>query len=210
MKSNVEELLTRPAHKECRCGCAQCRQARPSAVVRAHTHTSTITQRCLRSAHTQLAQLTYPPPPPPTSPPFQHSFRQLKIVNHPPPQTSALFSGPHGLSLRRNPPEPNVLVHYGPWHFFFAIFLEMVISSGRSEPTVVIKLLPSPWKKKERAHGSFQRSWASCNNLFCRLSKNDRATLKLMQRWALHDTTHACSHFTTICSHGVLLVSLTP
>jgi hypothetical protein len=45
---------------------------------------------------------------------------------------------------RRNPPEPIVLVHYGPWHFFFAIFLEMVISSGRSEPTVVIKLLPSP------------------------------------------------------------------
>jgi hypothetical protein len=35
---------------------------------------------------------------------------------------------------------------------FFAIFrvLEMVISSGRSEPTVVIKLLPSPWKKKEK------------------------------------------------------------
>ena len=48
------------------------------------------------------------------------------------------------------PPEPMAL--------FFAIFrvLEMVISSGRSEPTVVIKLLPSPWKKKERAHGSFQ------------------------------------------------------
>jgi hypothetical protein len=52
-------------------------------------------------------------------------------------------------------------IHLSPWHFFFAIFLEMVISSGRSEPTVVIKLLPSPWKKKERAHGSFQRSWAS-------------------------------------------------
>jgi hypothetical protein len=33
--------------------------------------------------------------------------------------------------LRRNPPEPIILVHYGPWHFFFAIFLEMVISSGR-------------------------------------------------------------------------------
>ena len=68
-----------------------------------------------------------------------------------------------------------------------------MISSGRSEPTVVIKLLPSPWKKKERAHGSFQRSWASCDNLFCRLSKNDSATLKLMPRWALHDRTHACS-----------------
>ncbi len=66
----------------------------------------------------------------------------------------------HG-KRRRNPPEPIVLVHYGPWHFFFAIFLEIVISSGRSEPTVVIKLLPNPWKKKERAHGSFQRSWAS-------------------------------------------------
>jgi hypothetical protein len=112
--------------------------------------------------------------------------------------------------FRRNPPEPIVLVHYGPWHFFFAIFLEMVISSGRSEPTVVIKLLPSPWKKKERAHGSFQRSWASCDNFFCRLGKNDSATLKLMERWALHDTTHACSHFTTTNSHLVLLVSLTP
>jgi hypothetical protein len=94
--------------------------------------------------------------------------------------------------------------------FFFAIFLEMVISSGRSEPTVVIKLLPSPWEKKERAHGSFQRSWASCDNFFCRLGKNDSATLKLMERWALHDTTHACSHFTTTNSHLVLLVSLTP
>jgi hypothetical protein len=29
---------------------------------------------------------------------------------------------------RRNPPEPIVLVHYGPWHLFFALFLEMVIS----------------------------------------------------------------------------------
>ena len=42
------------------------------------------------------------------------------------------------------------------------------------------------------------------------LSKNDSATLKLMPRWALHDRTHACSHFTTTCSQGVLLVSLTP
>jgi hypothetical protein len=123
------------------------------------------------------------------------------------------------IGQRRNPPEPIVLVHYGPWHFFFAIFLEMVISSGRSEPTVVIKLLPSPWEKKERAHGSFQRSWASCDNFFCqffcdnffcRLGKNDSATLKVMERWALHDTTHACSHFTTTNSHSVLLVSLTP
>jgi len=38
-----------------RCGCARCRQARPAAVVRACTHTSTHAQRCLRSAHTQLA-----------------------------------------------------------------------------------------------------------------------------------------------------------
>ena len=79
-------------------GCARCRQARPAAVVRAHTHTSTRAQRCLRSAHTQLAQLPYPPDPPPPRPPFQHSFGQLKIVNRPTPQTSALFSGPHGLS----------------------------------------------------------------------------------------------------------------
>ncbi len=81
-----------------RCGCARCRQARPAAVVRARTHTSTRTQRCLLSAHTQLAQLPYPPAPPPPRPPFQHSFGQLKIVNRPTPQTSALFSGPHGLS----------------------------------------------------------------------------------------------------------------
>jgi hypothetical protein len=32
---------------------------------------------------------------------------------------------------RRNPPEPIVLVHYGPWHFFFALFPEMMISRGR-------------------------------------------------------------------------------
>jgi hypothetical protein len=66
-----------------RCGCAQCRQARPAAVVCARTHTSTHVQRCasthtqapvrtrthtstraqrrLREAHTQLAQLPYPP-----------------------------------------------------------------------------------------------------------------------------------------------------
>ncbi len=81
-----------------RCGCAQCRQARPAAVVRVRTHTSTRAQRCLRSAHTQLAQLPYPLAPPQTRPPFQHSFGQLKIVNRPTPQTSALFSGPHGLS----------------------------------------------------------------------------------------------------------------
>jgi len=43
-----------------RCGCAQCRQARPSAVVRAHTHTSTRAQRCLRSAHTQLGLRSCP------------------------------------------------------------------------------------------------------------------------------------------------------
>jgi hypothetical protein len=81
-----------------RCGCARCRQARPAAVVRARTHTSTRAQRCLRSAHTQLAQLPYPPAPPPPRLPFQRSFGQLKIVNRPTPQTSALFSGPHGLS----------------------------------------------------------------------------------------------------------------
>ena len=80
-----------------RCGGARCRQARPAAVVRAHTHTSTRAQRCLRSAHTQLAQLPYPPAPPPPRLPFQRSFGQLKIVNRPTPQTSALFSGPHGL-----------------------------------------------------------------------------------------------------------------
>ena len=66
--------------------------------MQARTHTSTRAQRCLRSAHTQLAQLPYPPAPPPPRLPFQRSFGQLKIVNRPTPQTSALFSGPHGLS----------------------------------------------------------------------------------------------------------------
>ena len=82
-----------------RCGCARYRQARPAAVVRAHTHTSTRAQRCLRSAHTQLAQLPYPPAPPLPRPPFQHNFGQLKIVNRPTPQTSALFSGPPTLRV---------------------------------------------------------------------------------------------------------------
>ena len=74
-----------------RCGCARYRQVRPAAVVRARTHTNTYAQRCLWSVHTQLAQLPYPPDPPPTRPPFQHSFGQLKIVNRPTPQSSALF-----------------------------------------------------------------------------------------------------------------------
>ena len=71
-----------------RCGCARCRQARPAAVVRARTHTSTRAQRCLRSAHTRLAQLPYPPATPPPRPPCdlcQRSFGQLKIVNRPTP-----------------------------------------------------------------------------------------------------------------------------
>ena len=99
VKPNVEELRAACAQgSPVRCGCARCRQARPAAVVRARTHTSTRAQRCLRSAHTQLAQLPYPPAPPPPRLPFQRSFGQLKIVNRPTPQTSALFSGPHGLS----------------------------------------------------------------------------------------------------------------
>ena len=49
-----------------------------SCGARAHTLTSTRTQRRLQSAHKQLAQLPYPPAPPPR-PPSQHSFGQLKI-----------------------------------------------------------------------------------------------------------------------------------
>ena len=98
VKPNVEELPACAQGSPVRCGCARCRQARPAAVVRARTHTSTRAQRCLRSAHTQLAQLPYPPAPPPPRLPFQRSFGQLKIVNRPTPQTSALFSGPHQLS----------------------------------------------------------------------------------------------------------------
>ena len=83
-----------------RCGYARCRQARHTAVVRAHTHTSTRAQRCLRSAHTQLAQLPYPPAPPPPSPPFQHSFGQLKIVNRPTPTNFGLvFRSPRTLRV---------------------------------------------------------------------------------------------------------------
>ena len=70
VKPNVEELPACAQGSPVRCGCARCRQARPAAVVRAHTHTSTRAQRCLRSAHTQLAQLPYPPAPPPPRPPF--------------------------------------------------------------------------------------------------------------------------------------------
>ena len=82
-----------------RCGCARCSQARPAAVVRAHTHTSTraLAEMPAVGSHA-TAHLPYPPAPPPPRPPFQHSFGQLKIVNRPTPQTSALFSGPHGLS----------------------------------------------------------------------------------------------------------------
>ena len=40
-------------------------RAHTQAPVRARTHTSTRAQRRLRSAHTQLAQLPYPPAPPP-------------------------------------------------------------------------------------------------------------------------------------------------
>ena len=99
-----------------RCGCARCRQARPAAVVRAHTHTSTRAQRCLRSAHTQLAQLPYPPAPPPPRLPFQRSFGQLKIVNRPTPQTSALFSGPQDSQGLWGPHEQYLSDPWAPGH----------------------------------------------------------------------------------------------
>jgi hypothetical protein len=35
---------------------------------------------------------------------------------------------------RRNPGEPIILVLYGPWHFFFALFLEMVIHGVVESP----------------------------------------------------------------------------
>ena len=93
VKPNVEE--PRPAHKDHRSGAGARDAGRPDPQLWcAHTHTSTRAQRCLRSAHTQLAQLPYPPAPPQPRLPFQRSFGQLKIVNRPTPQTSALFSGP--------------------------------------------------------------------------------------------------------------------
>ena len=74
VKTTMEELRARPVHMGSlvRCGCALRTQAGQTrtGVVRARTHTSTRAQRCLRSVHTQLAQLPYPPAPPPTRPPF--------------------------------------------------------------------------------------------------------------------------------------------
>jgi hypothetical protein len=73
-----------------RCECARCRQVRPAAVVltRSHTsthaqrlarpHTSTRAQICLWSAHTQLAQLPYPPAPPPAPSSLSTQFRTVE------------------------------------------------------------------------------------------------------------------------------------
>ena len=117
---------------------------------------------------------------------------------------------PPPLSPRRNPGEPIILVLYGPWHLFFALFLEMVISGYRGEPTVVNKVLPSPCKKKERAHGPFKRSWASYDILFCSLARTT-VFAKTMSchgpQATANSQTHACSHFTTTRRHGVLLGS---
>ena len=108
---------------------------------------------------------------------------------------------------RRNPGEPIILVLYGPWHLFFALFLEMVISGYHWEPTVVNKVLPSPCKKKERARGPFKRSWASYDILFCSLARTT-VFAKTMSchgpQATANSQTHACSHFTTACWHGVL------
>jgi hypothetical protein len=54
--------------------------SRPAVVVRARTHTSTRAQRCLRSVHTQLAQLSYPPAPFQTRPPFQHRYGRETLL----------------------------------------------------------------------------------------------------------------------------------
>ena len=65
VKPNVEELRARPAHKDHRSGAGARDAGRPDPQLWcARTHTSTRAQRCLRSAHTQLAQLPYPPAPP--------------------------------------------------------------------------------------------------------------------------------------------------
>jgi hypothetical protein len=53
-------------------------RAHTQAPVRANTHTSTRAQRSLQSAHTQLAQLPYPPAPPP-APSFFRSPRTLRV-----------------------------------------------------------------------------------------------------------------------------------
>ena len=45
--------------------------------------------------------------------------------------TGLLFTATRCLHDRRNPGEPIILVLYGPWHFFFALFPEMMISRGR-------------------------------------------------------------------------------
>ena len=81
-----------------------------------------------------------------------------------------------------------------PMALFFCRFPWNVIFSGSSEPTVVIKLLPSPWKKNEKPMGLFQRSWASCDNIFLsfkqkrqRSCNHGPCTTQLMQWWALHN-----------------------
>jgi hypothetical protein len=62
---------------------------------RAHTQAPAHRDVCGRLTRNLRSCPTLRLPPAPSS---QHSFGQLKIVNRPTPQTSALFSGPHGLS----------------------------------------------------------------------------------------------------------------
>ena len=72
-----------------------------SCGVRAHTHKHPRTEMPAVGSHATCAAALpsgYPPDP---SSLCQRSFGQLKIVNRPTPQTSALFSGPHGLSALR-------------------------------------------------------------------------------------------------------------
>jgi hypothetical protein len=68
-----------------------------SCGARAHTHKHPRTEMPAVGSHATCAAALPSGSPPPRLP-FQRSFGQLKIVNRPTPQTSALFSGPHGLS----------------------------------------------------------------------------------------------------------------
>ena len=105
VKPNVEELRARTRITgQVLVLVMQAGQTR-SCGVRARTHKHPHTEMPVVGSHATCAA-ALPSGSPPTHPAFvtcdlsfQRSFGQLKIVNRPTPQTSALFSGPHRLTL---------------------------------------------------------------------------------------------------------------
>jgi hypothetical protein len=99
VKSNVEELRARPAHKDRRSGAGARDAGRPDPQLwcaRAHAQAPAHRDACGRLTRNLRSCPTLRLPPRPVLP--FNTVGQLKIVNRPTPQTSALFSGPHGLS----------------------------------------------------------------------------------------------------------------